>query len=292
MTGPSLASLQRLFQERILAGRPGVDAHVLSSVQATARERIQVYVDAFSLRLLDVLRKDFPGVRSLLGEHDFERLVRDYISAHVPDARSLRWAGRHLPAFLKRARRDRPVLAEMAEFEWQQSEVFDAPDAPIVGETEIAALPAAAWPDMRLKLQPSVRMLDLGWNVVEYSHALARKGPPPAPRLESPRKQWLLWRKSLTVHWRSLDEGEAAALAAVAKHATFAELCEQVAAWDREESAALRSASLLKRWTADGLISNLITGHGRTESVGQGLARGTGPEDTSARPCKERGLDG
>lgn len=257
MIAPDLSSLQYVFQRHVLGGAPGIESHVLSSVGASAQERVGVYTDAYHSRLLEVLEKDFPGVRSLIGHAEFERLGQQYIKAYSSDSRSIRWYGQHLPALLRRERRDRPVLIEMADFEWQQGEVFDALDARAITSAEIAAIPAEAWPRMRLRFQPCLRQLDLGWNVVEYWQAMHDKGPLPAPRLAATRVHWLLWRRSLAVRWRSLAVDEGLALTAAMDGAPFGEICEHLGEPGADQDTALRAASLLKRWVEDELILGL-----------------------------------
>jgi hypothetical protein len=56
------------------------------------------------------------------------------------------------------------------------------------------------------------------------------------------------------VQWRRLDTDEAAALDAVAAGEPFARLCERMTAV-HGDGGALRAASLLKRWLADGLLA-------------------------------------
>lgn len=225
MITPDLASIQQVFQRRVLGAAAGIESHVLSSVGANAAERVAVYVDAYRSRLLESLGKDFPGVRRLLGDAEFERLGREYIDAHPSDTRSIRWFGRHLPALLRRTRRDRPVVIEMADFEWQQGEVFDAPEAGRTTEAEFAAVPADAWPLMRLTFHPSMRRLDLAWNVVEYWQAINDKGPrrfrpfPPGTfrgccgidRWRCTGARWLSMKRRLwTLHWKGARSARSA----------------------------------------------------------------------------------
>jgi hypothetical protein len=55
------------------------------------------------------------------------------------------------------------------------------------------------------------------------------------------------------VRWRRLEDDEAEALHALAADATFGVVCERLSAI--HDDGALRAASLLKRWLADGLFA-------------------------------------
>lgn len=254
---PGIAPLERSFQEYVLRAAPGIEAWVAASAQVGTTERLRVYSDAYRLRLLEVLGKDYPALCALIGAAQFDRLGRAYIGAHPSDTPSVRWFGRHLPAFLRRrapyARR--PVLAEMAQFEWRQGEAFDAPDVPVLSVDQIASIPAKDWARMRLVTHPSLRRLDFRWNAPalwEPLHAGRKAGRPRASATATP---WVLWRKGLAVRWRSLARDEAAALDAATAGRTFAAICEVIGVRTAQDKAAPRAASLLKRWVSEGLIS-------------------------------------
>ena len=68
------------------------------------------------------------------------------------------------------------------------------------------------------------------------------------------RIERLLWRSDGDVQWRRLDDDEALALRAVESDETFAQMCERMNDLHGDDGA-LRAASLLKRWLADGLLA-------------------------------------
>lgn len=254
---PGIARLERAFQAYVLRATPGVESFVVATAEASALVRLKVYADAYRLRLLEVLGKDYPALRALIGEAEFDRLSRAYIDAHSSDTPSVRWFGRHLAAFLREhapyARR--PVLAEMAEFEWRQGEAFDAPDAAVLSPEDMASVPAESWPGMRLTPHPSLRRLALKWNVPALWAPLHAGQKAPKPRAGATAAPWALWRRDLTVRWRSLARDEAAALDAAAAGRTFAEACEILGERGSPDQAAAFAAGMLKRWVVDGLIS-------------------------------------
>lgn len=252
-----LASLHRQFQAYVLDGRPGIETCVMSTAPAGADERLQVYADAYRLRLVEVLGKDYPALRKLAGEPAFRRIARTYIDRHPSDTRSVRWFGRHLAAFLRRqaAYRRRPALGEMAEFEWQQGVVFDAPNAAVISIDALSAIAPEHWAGLRFVLHPSVRRLELAWDVPQLWQALQHERRSRKPRRAASLTSWLLWRRGLEVRWRSLPKEEAAALDAVAAGEPYAAVCERLGGQLPAEWRALHAASLLKTWVNDGLIA-------------------------------------
>ena len=64
----------------------------------------------------------------------------------------------------------------------------------------------------------------------------------------------LVWRRDARVLYRELDQAEADALAAVSRGATFAEICEVVAADGGKQDPVAAMNRMLARWLSDGLL--------------------------------------
>jgi hypothetical protein len=96
----------------------------------------------------------------------------------------------------------------------------------------------------------------LDYNVPAMRSALERGEPPPALRAQAPRN-WLIWRKGLAIHWRSIEADEAWALDACAREASFAELCAGLCDFTGEAEAPLRAATLLKQWASDEVLQTV-----------------------------------
>lgn len=254
-----MGALQKLeldFQECMLRNNLDMQGQVVSTARAGAAERVRVYVEAYRLRLLEVLQDNYTGLHGLLGDEQFDEMGRAYIDAHPSTHPSVRWFSRHLEGFLKRTEPyvEHPYLAEMAAFEWAQGLTFDAADEPVAGLESLASVPLDAWAGMRFTLHPAVRHLALHWNVPQVWQTLEAGEAPELERSDAPLP-WLLWRAELLTHWRSLNEDEAWALDAVSDGRNFAELCEGLCQWHEASTVALQAASLLKRWVSDGLIT-------------------------------------
>jgi len=260
LKSPALANLQEQFQNYVLGARPGIEATVIGNDKGDARTRLDVYADAYRLRLLEALGNDYEALRLFLGADKFEQLGRAYIEAHPSDTPSVRWFGRHLPEFLgvTAGYAARPVLGELASFEWNKGEVFDVPDdEPLLIEA-IAVVPPESWPEMRLLPHPSLRRLDLRWNVPAISLACEAREKLPKARARPRVVPWLLWRdEALNIRWRALGADEAAAIDAMRAGRSFGELCELLCEWVEPEQAAMHAAGLLKRWVVDRLIADL-----------------------------------
>ncbi|MDA0996777.1 MAG: DNA-binding domain-containing protein [Proteobacteria bacterium] len=172
-----LAELQRLFQDRLLAGGNDIERHL--------KDRgpfLKVYDHAYLARLLEVMGEDFPAVHTLLGDDQFGDAAVAFVRAHPSRARSIRWLGAGFSAWLREADpwRNLPVVADMAAFEWALGLAFDAPDSEPVGMPALAAVPAEAWPGLRFEFHRSLNIVRLAVDVAPFQRAVAAERDPEA----------------------------------------------------------------------------------------------------------------
>jgi hypothetical protein len=240
----ALAAALDGLQARILHGDGAIFARIRG---ADAGHRLRIYADAYRLRLTEVLGNDFPMTRDALGDDAFAAFAERYLRAHPSEQPSVRHAGTHFADWLE-TQDDAPRgVHELARFEWLQAAAFDAIDAPMLAFDDVATLAPEAWPELRMSLHPATQLLDT-------RHLVARDGAIALEDAETPSR-WLLWRDAGgDVRWRLLEGDEADALHAASDRAVFGELCERLATRHGDDGA-LRAASLLKRWLADGLLA-------------------------------------
>lgn len=280
----TLADLQSDFQSFLLQGGEGLRRRIVSTEKVDAWTRLAIYYDAYRLRLLDALAANYPVLRAWIGAEAFEPLGIAYLDAWPSRHFSIRWFGHRLAEQLAANFPDRPYWSEMASLEWALSEAFDAADGTVIKIDEMAVVPAEAWPGMRLQFHPSVRRLDLRWNVPPIWKAIdpaietqanACRGENSAmpaaeeriaaqsvaaadiPALEAAEhpQSWLIWRQDLKTWFRSLSVDEAWALDAMRAGENFASVCEGLCEWIDAQHVARHAAGLMKQWISDGLVS-------------------------------------
>ncbi|MCC2658697.1 MAG: hypothetical protein K0Q76_3805 [Panacagrimonas sp.] len=253
----ALLDLQRRFQAHVLGSAPPL-ADAVDPPGADASTRLRIYVDAYRLRLIDVLGNDFPGLRWLAGDDGFDRLCRACIEARPSQHFNLRWYGAALADFLESGGSERPELAEMARFEWNLTLVFDARDEPIVTEADVAALAPEHWPAMQPRSHGAIRRQRCRWNTAAIRAAIDRGAAPPVAQRLDLAEERIIWRRRRDVRHRALEVDEAAALDAIGDGATFGDLCELLCGWHAQEQVALRAAALLRRWIAEQWLTALL----------------------------------
>lgn len=255
-----LAQLQRNFQHGLLAHNPATMLPAITTAGRAAPEtQLSVYTNAYHLRLREVLVLDYPVLAAALGVDAFDALAHAYIEAHPSKGYSLRSFGSQLAAFLYKQPdyRETLVLAELATFEWQLGQAFDAVNDPVITTDSIKQIPPDDWPGLQFVFHASVQRIDFGWNTPELWKAHKADTTPPELRENVAPVPWLIWRQDLTIRFRSLENDEELFFNAAQQGATFAEICDVLSASTPPENVPLRAASILKRWISDGLVSRI-----------------------------------
>jgi hypothetical protein len=257
---PELQAWQAAVQHTILSPDNALRPQLTSWIRVDGAKpdfRLGVYIDAYVLRLLEALRTNYPAVRQLLGDEDFDHMARRYLAAHPPSESSIRWFGVLLSDFLRTATpyADIPSMAELAEFEWALRHTIDAADADILTLDTLQAIEPESWPRLTFALHPSLSILPLQWNAPQIWNALTHNETPPQPTPHA--MHWLVYRQpDLVSGWRSATALEIAALDCIRRGLNFADLCEAIARLVTDiESVPLTAATFLKSWVAQGLLS-------------------------------------
>jgi hypothetical protein len=198
----ALRRLQEDFQRYVLARAGPVVQEIVDDATLGACARLEIYADAYRLRLLEALETDFTALHAFLGDEAFEALGRAYIERHASAHFSLRHYGRRMAEFLRTTPSycENTLLGELAAFDWALTAAFDAADSPVVAVEEMAAVPADEWPRLSFAPHPSVIRLDLKWNAPAIWKAADGKQALPAPERAAHPIGWVVWRQNLQTY--------------------------------------------------------------------------------------------
>jgi hypothetical protein len=263
-----LNKLQNLLYQRITnlettkeslgAERPpasGVfEALVHGDERLSAAERIGIYADAYFYRLFECLVEDFPATLAVLGADNFAALVKEYLVEHPPTEPSILYAGLYLADFLNDhpfAERW-PFIADLARLERAVLDVFHATNAPALSLETLHTVPSEDWPALKLRTHPAVEIVHSEWRIADVRHTVEQGREWTNPEHEE--ASVLVWRQNALVNYRNLEPAERDALLIVAKGASFAAVCEAVAAGAEELHRVALIGQLMARWLADGII--------------------------------------
>jgi hypothetical protein len=254
---PELRELQHRFMAFLQAQDDGVADFVTRDETLDAATRLEIYRNAYSIRLTKSIETDHPELGRYLGDDLFKHMASGYICKYPSAVSSLRDFGERLPDYLACTEpfSDNPILAEIALFERKLLFAFDAADASRARIEDLQAIPPQAWPGMRVAMHPSVCTFAVRWNSIESWQAL-KEGRPPPTAAQTAGQSWVLWRgvDRLTQFRKLSPEGEVM-LAGLVQDRTFSEVCELLLELVAEEQVSSVAAGLLLHWVEAGIIS-------------------------------------
>jgi putative DNA-binding protein len=132
----------------------------------TSFERLEIYNRQYWFRVLSCMMEDFPGLRAVLGEWRFEEMSKAYLVDNPSRSFTLRNLGSRLEAWLRRhpkwAGPKQKLALDIVRLEWADIEAFDGQAEPALSKDDLSE---EAGPDLRLHLQPYVRLLALRYPV-------------------------------------------------------------------------------------------------------------------------------
>lgn len=259
MNSPPLAELQNELQQYLLNKHNNINAFTIESENFSKRQRLDIYYEAYRLRLIDALRNDYPAVELLLGEDEFESVITEYIHQHPSKHPSLRWMGKDVSTFLQTHSKwqEHQYVAELAAFEWAQIMAFDAKDSSIATLDDLRQLEGTQWVELRLCFHPSVKLLSYYSNAPQLWNALINQQTRPEVTTNSNTQDWLIWRHDLQVMYRPIDTSEKWSLESFLQGKNFSEICEGLCEWYPEDQVPLKAAQHLQLWIQNGLVSEI-----------------------------------
>jgi hypothetical protein len=133
----------------------------------TSVERLEIYNRVYWFRLLSSLADDFPGLRAVIGQEAFDKVLLGYLTEMPSVSYTLRDLGSRLETWLRThpefiSSHERMAL-DMVRLEWADIEAFDAAEFPVLTQTELANL----GDDPVFHLQPNLQLLDLAYPMDE-----------------------------------------------------------------------------------------------------------------------------
>ena len=167
------------LQPTWIDGRPMTevaDEFIKPNDRLTAFERLQLYNRMYWFRLIDIMHDDNPGMRAVLGDKKFTRLVEAYLTKYPSRSFTLRNLCSRLAQFIREEPRwtaPHTALAHaVARFEWAQTLAFDEAKLPVLTADDIRKTPPER---LQLRLQPYLSLLALDYPVDTYVIAIKQR---------------------------------------------------------------------------------------------------------------------
>ena len=232
----------------------------------TSVERLEIYARSYWFRVLDCLYDDYPGLRAILGQRRFMKLVTAFLARFPSSSFTLRDLGSRLPSFIE----DEPAFSaprtalaiDMARFEWAQVVAFDGPALPVLTQDEILD---AGPIRLRVGLQPYLTVLKCTYPVDAFTLALKKtalrseasntltampgsraRRSPARPRLPRPAETFVaVHRQRNMLYFKSLESEAYDILCALRNGRTLSAAC---AAALRDADPAIDWAARIQKW--------------------------------------------
>ncbi len=251
---------------------PGAQSHIVTlpsdveqiiepSRRQSSIERLEVYANAYYMRLIECLQSEFPVFRQTVGDDLFAEFAVDYLRRYPSQSYTLGELGARFVSFLTETRpaaQDAPdwfdFLIDLARLERTLSEVFDGPGCetkPPLRHEELLAIDPELWPQARLTTAPCLRLLALRFPLNDYYTAIKAGDEAALPQaaeswLAITRRDYVVRRYSLTRPQfilltklqRDQTVGEAIAAAAEAYPGEIDQLAADLRDWFRIWSTA------------------------------------------------------
>ncbi len=145
--------------------RAMADEIIKPNDRLTSFERLEIYNRQYWFRILSALSEDFPGLRAIIGEKQFDKMAVEYLYECPSCSFTLRNLGSRLESWLRlhpqHIAGNEEIALDMVRLEWAEIEAFDEAARPRLSEADLPLL----GPDPRFKLQPHIRLLDLSYPV-------------------------------------------------------------------------------------------------------------------------------
>ena len=228
MSAPDLGQLQAAFKAYLFSG---ANEAVLAPWFAANKgievpHRLDVYRNAYYIRLQESLAHDFPVLLAYMGGAAFGREMAAYLKACPSTSPSLRQLGERLPDYL--SDHNMPLLADLARLEWAVLEAFDAADSRVLTVKALQNIPPERWQNLHFELHPSVTVLDVRTRAYEVWNAYRKQQLLPDQQNDA-MAPLLIWRSPGGLSVKPVSTECHSLLVSLRNRLSFAQACEQLA---------------------------------------------------------------
>lgn len=198
---------QALTSQEVEKELPWQDAlkFIKPSETLTQLERIGLYRSMYILRLVDVLKIDFPSIAYFLGEKGYRRFVENYLQVYPSQSYNLNNLSYDVPNFIKASTnlRRKDFLYELASLELMLSHIFNLEETPVLTKEDIAKVSPEIWETARIVPIKAFHLFAFHYNINDYLEAVQNDEKPPRIRNVNTwvavyRRDYKLWRLPLS----------------------------------------------------------------------------------------------
>ena len=252
-----LADLQTTFQHALFDAECTEAEWIKESARGlSSRYRLDVYHNAYRLRLIDVLLDTFEHTAIYLGDDWFNQLAADYVQAHHSTYTNIGLYGRDFPDFLaERLAADKEV-SELALMDWTLRRAFDGSDSDVMTLDDLQQI-ASVESSICLQAVPTLTICKQHFNTLDIWHAINQDETPSTVEPLPEPIELLIWRKGHSPHFRSLSKIESTAIACIRSGEMLDAIGTILEKNFPDTDVATEFGVMLHRWLDDEIIATL-----------------------------------
>lgn len=253
-TALTLTATQQRMQNAILLGKSfdsAPESWIINKSEFPSQAQLNVYINAYRYRLIDVVAEDYPALAEYLGYETFRDLIEEFVNTERSTHFNIARYSWKLPKFIQGKLPDDLFAYELSMLESSILEAHDAAETEALSQTHIANITPDVFMDSILYPRKSLKLLRFKHDVNQYYQDVMDEKKP-TPRV---LKQIFLgvFRHEDFV-WRiRLDKIEYAILQDLFKGKSICQALESV-----DEEAAHKLSDYFAKWMRNGLLSSQI----------------------------------
>ena len=252
----NLEKLQTSFQHILLdAECTGADWVRESTRGLSSRDRLDIYHNAYRVRLIDVLLDTFEHTAIYLGDDWFQQLASAYVQSHHSTHTNIGLYGREFSQFLAEQLADDLEVSELALMDWKLRRAFDGADSTVMTRDDLQHLASEESGGIRLQPVPTLSISKQQYNTLDIWHAINEDQHPPAVQQLPQPTDILIWRKGHSPHFRSLSKIESRAIDCVCSGDTLEAIGAALEKDFPDVDVAAEFGVMLHRWIDDEIIN-------------------------------------
>ena len=213
---------------------------------------MDIYRNAYYIRLQAALAHDFPVLLTALGDEDFGHQIANYLQACPSTSPSLRNLGQRLPGWFRKS--DEQTLRDLAALEWAVLHAFDAAGASPLDADELVTISPEHWHQLRFELHPSLSLLQTQSNAHELWAGHRDKQAIPPIQSTTPHNL-AIWRSPNGPTMRTMSEQGFLSLDGLRCGCSFGDICIRLAEQVPAEHVPAIAAQLLIGYFSNGWIT-------------------------------------
>jgi len=250
-----LAELQTNFQDAVFDAECKDRDWIKGSARGlSSRDRLDIYHNAYRLRLIDVLLDTFEHTSIYLGDDWFNQLAADYVQLHHSTYNNIGLYGKDFPSFLAERFPEDGEVSELALMDWTLRRAFDGADSSVMTQEDLQQLVSVESTGILLQAVPTMTICTQHFNTLDIWHAINQDQTPPVVEQLPQPIDILIWRKGHSPHFRSLTKIEAIAIDRVCSEGTLDAIGVTLENEFPDVDVATELGVMLHRWLDEELI--------------------------------------